>query len=368
MHHGSLAAIDLDLRVSLRSVPGGQVLHYTITSPSSVVHLSFREAQTRPLGSLADYRDRVIRRIEKYQQRVHAGGGLLLPEEVEPELCSLGQELYQQLFPPEMRLLYRQWRDKIRTIQITSGEGWIPWELVRPYDHEIQPVIDDDFLGARYQITRWLPSGTSPAPRFRVQRVACIEGGHGGPPLPAAERERRFLEDLVQSLGVEVVSPREATFGKVLEIIEQGEADLLHFVGHGEYSGEDPRDSKIFLGDGTSLWAGRLQGATLRKVWEMRPLVFFNACSTGQQGWALVGPNGWVHAWVEIGGAGAFIAPQWQVQDALAYEFARVFYLGLAKGRTLGRAVRLARRWARRRDPWTPLGSPSQSTGIPTRK
>ncbi|HEX6904691.1 MAG TPA: NB-ARC domain-containing protein [Thermoanaerobaculia bacterium] len=342
-------AADLEIEVSPHTVNGELILRYSITS--GVVHLSVRKAQTQPLGSLAAYRDQVVRRVEKYQRGSHAADGLLVDEEIEQELRTLGQELYQQLFPPEMRLLYPQWRDKVRTIQITSGEGWIPWELVRPYDHEIQPVIDDDFLGARYQITRWVPSGRPPAPQFRIHRAACIEGGEEGTPLSAAEREKRFLEDLVRSLGAEVVSPRQATFGEVVKVIQEEETDLLHFVGHGEYSAEDPRDSKIFLVDGTSLWAGRLQGATLRKVWERRPLVFFNACSTGQQGWALVGPSGWVQAWVGIGGAGAFIAPQWQVQDELAFELARVFYLALSRGRTLGRAARLARWWARRQDP-----------------
>ncbi len=345
-----LPAVDLEIQISLHTVNGEKVLHYVITSPSGVVQLSLREAMTRPLGSLEAFRERVIRHIEKYQQRFHAIDGYLTKEEVAPELQSLGHELYEQLFPPEMRLLYRQWRDKVRTVQITSSEVWIPWELVRPYDHEIQPVIDDDFLSARFHLTRWLPTGTAPSPKIQVQRMACIEGGEGGPSLPAAAKEKRFVEDFARDLGVEIASPRQATFENVLAVIREGEVDLLHFVGHGEYAAVDPQESKIFLIDGTSLWAGRLHGTTLRKVWEKRPMVFFNACSTGKQGWALTGPSGWVNAWVKIGGAGAFIAPQWLVRDSLAHEFARVFYLALARGRTLGRAAHLARSWGRRKN------------------
>ncbi|HBL26658.1 MAG TPA: hypothetical protein DD490_07475 [Acidobacteria bacterium] len=351
MRHGPIAAIDLDFRVSLRAGQSGQFLHYDISSPSGIVHLDFREAQTQPFaGSLETYRSRVVQRLEKYQQRFHAADGLLLSSEVEAELRALGHELYEQLFPPAMRSLYRQWRDKVRTIQITSGEVWIPWELVRPYDHRISPPIDDDFLGARYEITRWTPTGVSPAPQIQVRRIACIEGGQGGPPLPFAGQEKRFVEDLAGACGAAIVSPPAATFENVLSTIEQGEVDFLHFVGHGEYASEEPQKSKIFLVDGTSLEAGRLHGSTLRQVWKRRPLVFFNACSTGRQGWALTGPSGWVEAWVGRGGAGAFLAPQWPVRDSLAFEFARMFYLALARGRTLGRAVRLARRWVRRKN------------------
>lgn len=357
MRPDDLPAVDLDLQVSVHTVNQEQILRYAISSPSGAVQLSLCEARTRPFGSLAAYRDRVIQRIEKIQQRLHADGEPMLEREIEPELHSLGHELYERLFPPEMRLLYREWRQKVRTIQITSGEGWIPWELVRPYDHQARPVIDDDFLGAQYEVTRWLPMGTPPAPRFRIQRLACVEAGQeGGPHLPAARQEKEFLEDLAQDLGVAVDSPQEATFEKVLELIELGEVDLLHFAGHGEFSSANPEDSKIFLVDGTSLRAGRLRGTTLQKVWERRPLVFFNACSTGQQGWALTGPSGWAQAWVEIGGTGAFIAPQWQVRDSLAYELAQEFYLSLASKRadTLGQAAHLARSWARRQDPLDP--------------
>src|SRR5262249_24792560 len=93
----------------------------------------------------------------------------------------------------------------------------------------------------------------------------------------------------------------------------------------------------------------RLQGPVLQKLRERRPLVFFNACSTGQQGWALTGLIGWAQTWVGTGGAGAFLAPQWPVRDSLAFELARTFYLELSRGRTLGQAARLARQWARQK-------------------
>jgi hypothetical protein len=351
MQSDVLPAVDLEIRIEVQTLNGRQFLQYSVSSPNGTVQLSLRDVPPHPLGLLTEYRDRLIRRIENYQQHLHADGSRMLDAEAEPELRSLGYELYDQLFPPVMRFLYRQWRDKVRTLQIISGEVWIPWELVRPYDHDLQPVIDDDFLGARYEILRWLPTGSSPARGIQVERLACIEAGQdGGPQLPTAKKEKSFLEDLARGVGVEIISPDEPTFANVLSLIERGEADLLHFVGHGEFSSRHPEDSKIFLIDGVALPARRLQGPVLQKLRERRPLVFFNSCSTGQQGWALTGPIGWVQTWVGTGGAGAFLAPQWPVRDSRAFELARMFYLALARGRTLGRAARLARWWTRRKN------------------
>lgn len=343
-------AVDLQIQVKVQAVNRQHLLQYSISSPSGTTPLGNYDAQTPPFDLLR-YRNRLSRRIEQYQQGRFADGGLMLIEEAERELRSLGNELYEQFFPPEMRLLYRQWRDKVRTIQIICSEAWIPWELIRPYDHHLQPVIDDDFLGARYEITRWLPT-SSPVRRIRVERLACIEAKapSSRPPLLGIEKEMRFLEDLGRIARVEVVSLDEPGLADVLGVMERGDFDLLHFVGEGEFSNIHSVDSKIFIIDGVSLSAGQLRGAVLRRIWERRPLVFLNVYNIGPQRWALIGPSGWVQTWVQAGGAGAFVVPQWPVQDSLTFELVRMFYLSLSKGRTLGQATRLARRWARRKN------------------
>jgi HEAT repeat protein/energy-coupling factor transporter ATP-binding protein EcfA2 len=347
-----VSAVDLDIKVSVRMVEGSQVLRYALSSPSGAAPVTHREVQTDPFtGSFDTYRDRVIHRLEKLQDRLHPHGSYLAGEEVEPEMKRLGHELYRQLFPAEMKGMYRRWRDKVRTIQISSAEWWIPWELVRPYDQDLHPVIDDDFLGARFEVTRWLIGGTSPAAAIRIERLACVEAGEsGGPRLPSAARERELLADLARHRQIEDASPAQATFSALTALLERGGLGLLHFAGHGEFSREHPEDSRILLADGRSLAAGELEGPLLQKISADRPLVFFNACSTAQQGAALTSLSGWPDAWIGRAGAGAFVAPQWQVRDSLAYELARLFYLALERGRTLGRAARLARRWVRRKD------------------
>jgi CHAT domain len=286
MARHEIAAIDLDIKVTIRTVDGGKVLRYALSSPSGAAPLTHREVQTVPLkGSFDAFRDRLISRIEAFQEHLDPYGSGLQSEEFEPELRKLGNELYRQLFPIEMKWMYRQWREKVRTIQISSDEWWIPWELIRPFDHELEPVVDDDFLCARYQITRWLIGGTAPAAMIRVERMACVEAGESeGPRLPSAVRERELLTDLTRRLGIEDDSPSEATFPDLMALLKRGRLGLLHFAGHGEFSRENPEDSRILLADGRSLAAGDLEGPLLRALAKDRPLVYFNACSVAQQG------------------------------------------------------------------------------------
>lgn len=352
MARTEIPAVDLDIKASVRTVDGEKVLQYALSSPSGVVPLTHQVAQTEPFkGSLDGFRGRLIERIQKFDDRLDPYGSCLLVEDFEPELRKLGNELYRQLFPAQMKWMYRQWREKVRTIRISSDEWWIPWELIRPFDHDFDPVIDDDFLGARFQVTRWLVGGTAPAATIRVEKLACVEPGDGeGPQLPRAVQERSLLASLAQRRGIEDESPSQATLPELMELLMRGGLDLLHFVGHGEFSPDNPEDSRIILTDGRSLAAGDLVGPLLTRIAKDQPLVYLNACSVAQQGASLTSLSGWPDAWVGRGKAGAFVAPQWEVHDSLAFEFARIFYLALERGRTLGRAARLARLWTRRKN------------------
>jgi hypothetical protein len=91
-------------------------------------------------------------------------------------LRALGEELYRDLFPPQLRRAYRDLsRSPVRSVQITSDEPWIPWELLRPYDDDDpHHIIDDDFLCARFELTRWLAGRSGPAGAITIRRLACL--------------------------------------------------------------------------------------------------------------------------------------------------------------------------------------------------
>jgi len=348
------ADVDLEIRVTVGQVDGRSALNYVLHSPNQTVDFHFRKIPGQAIvGSPEAFHASLIEQIEKMHAGYDVDDGKLLLSEIARDLRDLGRQLYSQLFPPEMRAAYRRFRDRVTTLQITSDEPWIPWELVKPFDDDDPgEVIDDDFLCIRFQLTRWLAGDLTPAAAIRVARLAGIDGGSsGGPALPFAAKEREVLSELARAHpDVEDASISQATFGDLSSLLESGGVGLLHFVGHGDFATDQPNESKIQLAD-HPLRTRNLFGPLRTPLRRDRPLVFLNACRVGRQGWALTGLGGWANACVRQCRCGAFIGPQWAVNDDLAYEFVKTFYEQLKDGRTFGEAAQRARREARDKEP-----------------
>lgn len=335
---------DLELQVHLSSASGSTALTYVLHSAIAGYH--FEQIPGPVLRKdPEDFAASLFEQIEKLHARVDLEGGLLLLEEIEEELASLGRSLYLALFPPAMREAYRRFRH-VHSIQITSDEPAIPWELIKPFDDTAEPAIDDDFLCMRFQLTRWR-NGRPPVPVFPVRRLACF----GGTDLPKARDEHALLAGLAtRHPGVDNASPRTALYSDFEALLRTGGCDLLHFVGHGDLSPGRADEAKLVLED-RSFRARHLTGPITTRIKKDRPLVFLNACRVARQAWSLTGLGGWVEAWVRTCECGAFLGPQWVVRDSQAYELARVFYQELEQGRTLGEAALEARHALRQQGP-----------------
>ncbi len=348
--------VDLDLRVTIVHTDGKDALQYVLHSPNGAIGYSFKEIQGKAFVTAPDtFQASLFKRIEK----LHSGYGCgknecLLLEEIGSELEDLGRWLYRELFPPELRIAYRRFRHAVTTLQITSDEPWIPWELVKPYDDsDPEEIIDDDFLCLEFQLTRWLAGDTAPAGAIPVTRLAAIgaERQTAGPRLPYAAREHEVLAALARcSAEVADASQPQITFTGLKQLLANGGLGLLHFVGHSEYAADHPDDSRIELAD-RPFRARNLSGTPQTRIRRDRPLVFLNTCHAARQGWALTGLGGWAEAWVRDCGCGAFIAPQWILSDRQAYEFARRFYSALRRGSTFGEATRQARLRLKNKEP-----------------
>src|SRR6185369_16691607 len=142
----------------------------------------------------------------------------------------------------------------------------------------------------------------------------------------------------------------------LLSFLQTGGVQLLHFIGHGEFDSDQADESAIPFSDGPALRPNDLAGPVKTRIGQDRPLVFLNACWTGQQGWSLTRIAGWASRWVGECGCGAFIAPLWPVRDQAARDFARVLYEALWRGETLGQAAQEAREHLRTT---RPQGDPS---------
>lgn len=346
---------DLDFYVKTDFRDGRTRLTYLLQSPSGKAVFTYREVPGPTiLGRPEDFQAYLINKLGKLGDGYDVDGSYLLDPDIERKLAKMGRDLYLDLFPPEMRQVYREIRyHEVRTIRIVSDEPWIPWELIKPYD-DSRPgqIVDDEFLCLEFELTRWLAGDRSPRPEIRVRRLACIVTAGD---LPKAEEEKGILADLAEAWpGVEDASPSLSSAPEAEAFLEAGGVDLLHFAGHGTFKASQPNESGLPFINGSALRPQDLQGPLGTRIGQDRPLVFLNACWSGQQGWSFTRLGGWADRWVRICGCGAFVAPMWPVRDSLALEFAKSFYAALADGATFGQAARQARANVRKLNPSDP--------------
>lgn len=275
------------------------------------------------------------------------------------ELAAIGGDLFDELFPAELRRLLWDRREELNNVLVVSTEPFIPWELVHLKNGVALPAERTWFL-AEFGLVRWL-HGSWPG-----HRLHCRKGKarYLTPPyplpefqLPAALAEGDYLRN---ALGAKEV---EAKLRTVLNLLgQQGSFDVLHFAGHGAADGTNITEARIMLtGEIRSgqYYPEYLDASLVRSYAKLRakkrpgPLVVFNACQVGQLGNQLTGLGGFAKSFLEAG-AGAFISSLWSVGDAPAGMFTTTLYESLLKGQTLSQATRAARAAARQggEDTW----------------
>jgi hypothetical protein len=253
----------------------------------------------------------------------------------------LGQLLYQRT-PSFFREAFRALRARYGAgfpIQFITDDPHIPWELMAPTD-----VPGAGLLCVEHPVARWLldyqTSLTARLPQGDILTVAPDYQYHPHlAPLPEAQEESRHL---ALSFGaVRVPGSRK----RVLEVLKGGYSrpvGLLHFAGHGKYSGDAVTPSSIFLEDGP-LHTLEVRNPLVTLGRKSRPLVVFNACEVGAATELLGGMGGWAEAFVSERFAG-FIAPLWPVQDGHARHVVEQLVADVReKHLTVGEALRALR-------------------------
>jgi pimeloyl-ACP methyl ester carboxylesterase len=227
----------------------------------------------------------------------------------------LGQLLYQRT-PAVFRETFRALRNQYGKgfpIQFITDDPHIPWELMTPSD-----VPGAGLLCVEHPVARWFldyqTAMTSRLPRGDILTIAPDYQFHPHlSPLPEAQEESRVL---TQRFGaIRVPGSRK----RVLGVLKEGhfnDVGLLHFAGHGKYSGDPVRPSVIYLEDGP-LHTLDVRNPLLSLGKKTRPLVIFNACEVGAATEMLGNVGGWAETFVSERFSG-FIAPLWPVQDAHA--------------------------------------------------
>ncbi len=243
----------------------------------------------------------------------------------EMRLAAVGNDLWEELIPEELKRQYWRFRTRVKTILITSDEPWVPWEMLKP--HRITDEgerEEDDFWCRQFAIARWL-SGPCAADELPVGAARPVAPTHVN--LPSVREEVSFIEQL-NSLRPEMVPL--ASFSQrlqVMDALKTGGFSVLHFACHGQFDATLPNDSAISLGDGP------LRPSDIRAYLGKgpRPLIFINACHGGRIDMSFTGLGGWADRLVKDVCVGAFIGALWEVNDTLALQFARRFYTELLK-------------------------------------
>jgi hypothetical protein len=252
--------------------------------------------------------------------------------DVDRQMQQLGYHLWDTLLPAELRELYAaerdQWHDG--SLLIYSDEPHLPWELIWPYDDVNGEWTDHGPWCISMKLTRWLRrdaqgNGNEAAPGRLALRAAAVLAPryHVLGNLPLAPVERDALTGLFAEYQIEDVTPGEASWSTVMDLLEGGRYDWIHMASHGSFYAQAPTsDSAIWLDGDKALTPEHLGGPHMtRHFRQRRPAFVFNACEVGRQGWALTRIGGWANRFVSLS-AGLFIGPLWIVTDSGAAAFA----------------------------------------------
>jgi hypothetical protein len=258
-------------------------------------------------------------------------------------LRAQGAFFAEQLLPPDLRKTLSALRHRIRMLQIVSDDPWIPWEILRIEESPGSETVDGPFLAEAFALTRWFHPIRQTI-YLPLSRIAAIIPRTSD--LPHAEQEWEDLRALSgDERQVERIPARLQEIGKALR---SGLYDGWHFTGHGLFRGSAPDLSVIHLEEDEQLTPVHL-GGEARRMGIKRPLVFLNACETGQSDLSLTDVGGWAPHFLRAG-AGAFLGSLWPIGDSRSRNFARAFYAGFTGGLPLAEAVQKARRAIRSED------------------
>jgi hypothetical protein len=325
-HSRAPAAPPADLVLHVLQRPGGRRRLFDLRLTALDPELELRE---RPFGTISLATDPA----EFFRQ--HLKGDLSLET-----LRARGAFFAERLLPPGLRRTLSAVRHRVATFQIVSDDPWIPWEILC--------LEEGSFLCEAFALTRWLHPirQTIYLPLSRMAAVVPLN-----PDLPHAEQEWKDLQTLTRDgRQVERIPARRQEIDKAFR---SGYHDGWHFTGHGFFRGNAPDLSSIYLDEKEELTPEHLAGEA-KRMGQPRPLVFLNACYTGQSGLSLTDAGGWVPHFLRAG-AGAFLGSLWPIRDSRSREFARAFYAGFIGGLNLAEAVQAARRSIRSEDDPTGL-------------
>ncbi len=259
--------------------------------------------------------------VEKLIENIELGEQS--PSLQRPLLSGLGADIWTQCLPQDLQEILRSRFNTLRRIQIIS-DGGLPWELL--YDTNSR-TGSSTFLSEQLPIYRWIMGSQSS--RDLTWNNPCFVSAESPEPSISAE-----LQTVRRHIGAFREDAPKAVHTKelLLNSLERGNFDWLHFSGHHFFSPENPAQSSLRLGDGC-FRAAYL--SIMQNRWAThKPLIFLNACRTAGIAPGYTAADSWAFRCIDAGAA-AFVGTFWEVGNHVSALFSDEFYKALAKQNTL---------------------------------
>ena len=308
-----------------------------------------RAVERLVMSGKAGQRFRRIRAVHNAINEYVNGNPRITTLPADEELIRLGCDLFEALFPNDVRRLYdvaraEQTNRRINFI-LTSEIVWfaqLPWEFV--YDPARRTYLAASEINFTRNVMTQIPGDLLPKRPDQLRILVVAAQPLGLAHLSAKEEQEVVIggfRDLIDSGIAHVDVLTGATPARLHQKLEAESYDVLHFIGHGEYDAE--RDLGCLVFENEAGGAQRVDAATLQGIMCRRNirLIFLNACETGQGGKADF--NRGVSPSLLQAGVPAVVGNQYSVLDVSATAFAKRFYWALAQGSSLGDAAREAR-------------------------
>jgi hypothetical protein len=270
-------------------------------------------------------------------------------------IANIGHRAYNKIFgnsPHSKNLDHLFTSDRRLNFQITTEDFFIPWELIYPYNVINEALSFDRLWGFQHIISRIIVQeigncegyftspiiNSSPGPRFglflnrELEHVTKFE-------IPFFEKlwdDKKIVLFTLQSLD-----PTNRADGLMkFRIFWDHGFDIAHFSCHASYANEDVDNSHVLLSDDFSLSIEDCDN--LKLILKNNPLVFLNACETGN-----MNPKHAAFFAKELirYGARGVVATECEVPDEFAAKFIEVFYNEFLSGVQLGDSLLNTRRY-----------------------
>jgi len=305
-----------------------------------VVAYSRAEGEDRPVKSISEgayIREKVdahvsgiVSLLNKVSRQERVANNMLV------ELREHGESLYKMLFPEDVRKKLSATEEKSILLSMDESLVHIPWELL--YDGSA--FLCQEFAIGRSVKTRQSVSSLSRAVS-RPIKMLVLADPRGD--LPASRREGTLIFEEAEKVSDWLnVTLKDSGINTDYVRDKIRTFDFVHYAGHAELDPARANETGWLLQNGT--FSGS-EISALASGAPMPAMVFSNACQSG--GWGTFGNCedqvfGLANSFL-LAGVQHYIGTFREIPDEPGFLFACSFYAQIARGSTVGEAMRLAR-------------------------